>query len=57
MVQTDNTPLKRLNKKEVLNNKKLYWVGRRTQDIFFSGLALIVLSPIFAVDCFGSLHR
>ena len=38
--------LKKLNKDEVLHKKKLYWIGRRGQDIFFSGLALIVLSPI-----------
>lgn len=34
-----------LNRKEQLHNKKYYWIGRRTQDIFFSLFALIVLSP------------
>lgn len=29
----------------VLRTKRLYWIGRRSQDIFFSALALIVLSP------------
>ncbi len=45
-VQTNSIHLKQLNKEEVLNKKKLYWVRKRVQDIFFSGLALIVLSPI-----------
>lgn len=42
----NRTQLKQLNKSEMLHKKKLYWVGRRAQDILFSGLALIVLFPI-----------
>ena len=38
--------LKKLDRNEVLKKKRLYWFGRRFQDIFFSGLALIILSPI-----------
>ena len=34
-----------LNEKEVLHSHRLYWFGRRTQDIVFSLLALVVLSP------------
>ena len=30
-------------------NKRAYWVGRRTQDIFFSALALIILSPLLVL--------
>ena len=32
-----------LNEKEVLHSHRLYWFGRRTQDIVFSLLALVVL--------------
>ena len=43
----ENTPqLKQFDRNELLKKKKLYWVGRRLQDIFFSGFALIILSPI-----------
>lgn len=38
-----------INRKEQLRNKKRYWIGRRGQDIFFSALALVVLSPIFLI--------
>ena len=38
--------LKKLDRNEVLKKKRLYWFGRRFQDIFFSGLALIILSTI-----------
>lgn len=41
-----NHQLKKLDRNEVLKKKRLYWFGRRFQDIFFSGLALIILSPI-----------
>ena len=34
------------DRKENLKSHRLYWIGRRTQDIFFSALALIVLSPV-----------
>lgn len=35
-----------IDRKENLRDHRLYWVGRRTQDIIFSALALIVLSPL-----------
>lgn len=35
-----------MDRKEVLESKKHYWHLRRAQDIFFSGIALIILSPI-----------
>lgn len=41
--------LKELNKSDLLHEKKLYWFGRRSQDIFFSGLALIILFPVMAL--------
>ena len=34
-----------VNRRKVLDDKRLYWMGRRAQDIFFSLLALIVLWP------------
>lgn len=34
---------------EILHRKKTYWFWRRAQDIFFSSLALIVLSPLFLI--------
>lgn len=36
----------RINRKENLRNHRWYWIGRRTQDIIFSSLALVVLSPL-----------
>lgn len=38
-----------LDRKEQLRKKKQYWVLRRAQDILFSALALIVLSPILLI--------
>lgn len=38
-----------INRKENLKNHKWYWVGRRTQDVILSTLALIVLSPLLLV--------
>ena len=35
-----------IDKKENLRSHRLYWVGRRTQDIILSAFALIVLSPV-----------
>ena len=33
----------------MLQGKRLYWIGRRTQDILFSFLAILVLWPLVAV--------
>lgn len=38
-----------INRKKVLYSKKVYWAIRRAQDVFFSLVALIVLSPLMAV--------
>lgn len=49
MTQLEEAPqlqIKELNREKVLKNKRTYWVFRRGQDILFSGMALIVLSPI-----------
>ena len=35
-----------IDKKENLRSHRLYWVGRRTQDIILSAFALIILSPV-----------
>ena len=35
-----------VNRKENLRNHRLYWIGRRTQDIILSSVALVVLSPV-----------
>lgn len=35
-----------LNRKQLLHSKRLYWVGRRTQDVFFSSIAILVLWPL-----------
>jgi lipopolysaccharide/colanic/teichoic acid biosynthesis glycosyltransferase len=47
--EPDYNPPPLLDRKEVLRSKRWYWVGRRTQDIFFSVLALIVLFPLMAL--------
>ena len=41
-------PLK-INRKESLKNHKWYWIGRRTQDVILSLLALVVLSPVMLI--------
>jgi lipopolysaccharide/colanic/teichoic acid biosynthesis glycosyltransferase len=38
-----------LNRKEQLQRKQRYWLVRRMQDVFFSALALVVLSPVLLV--------
>lgn len=38
-----------INRDEILASKRLYWIGRRVQDIIFSTLALLVLWPVILV--------
>lgn len=38
-----------LDRDTELHRKRGYWIVRRAQDIFFSALALIVLSPVFLI--------
>ena len=35
-----------VDRKENLRDHRLYWIGRRTQDVILSSLALVVLSPV-----------
>lgn len=42
-------PLQTINRKSVLTKGHRYWIGRRTQDIFFSALALLVLWPLLLI--------
>ena len=41
--------LVQLDRNEQLHSKKLYWMVRRGQDILFSSLALLLLSPIMLI--------
>lgn len=41
--------IKVINIKEQLRNHQIYWLLRRSQDIVFSGLVLVVLSPILLI--------
>ena len=50
-----------LNRKQVLMNDRIYWRGRRTQDVLLSLLALIVFAPLMllvalliVIDCPGA---
>ena len=38
-----------LDRKEQLHSKRGYWALRRSQDIFFSALALLILWPIMLI--------
>lgn len=38
----------KIDRKEQLHSKRYYWILRRAQDIIFSSMALIVLSPVMA---------
>ena len=44
-----STRLVHLDRKEELRKKKIYWILRRGQDIFFSALALLVLWPLMLI--------
>ena len=35
-----------IDRKQNLREHRLYWVGRRAQDVVLSALALVVLSPV-----------
>ena len=35
-----------IDRKENLRDHRLYWIGRRTQDVILSSVALVVLSPV-----------
>ena len=35
-----------IDRKENLRDHRLYWIGRRTQDVILSSGALVVLSPV-----------
>lgn len=35
-----------VDRKQNLRDHRTYWIGRRAQDIVFSSLALVVLSPL-----------
>lgn len=35
-----------IDRKENLRDHRLYWIGRRTQDVILSSAALVVLSPV-----------
>ena len=38
-----------IDRKENLRNHRVYWVGRRAQDVVLSSVALVVLSPLMLV--------
>lgn len=38
-----------INRKENLRDHQLYWIGRRTQDIVLSSLALVILLPVMLI--------
>lgn len=41
--------LKVLDRKKELRSHRRYWLLRRGQDVFFSGMALLVLSPVLII--------
>lgn len=43
------TRIRVMDRKKVLRSHKRYWFFRRGQDILFSGIALIMLSPILLI--------
>ena len=50
MVMTEPcSPPVTLDRDEVLHSHRLYWAGRRLQDILFSLAALLVLLPLFVI--------
>jgi lipopolysaccharide/colanic/teichoic acid biosynthesis glycosyltransferase len=49
VVANPSYELRLLNKEEHVQSRKLYWFMRRAQDILFSAMALVVLSPLFLI--------
>ena len=47
--------IKVFDRKQELRSHKGYWALRRGQDVFFSGLALVVLSPILLLTALAVL--
>ncbi len=47
--KSNGQKLVQLDRDEQLHTKRGYWFVRRSQDIFFSALALVVLSPLMLV--------
>ena len=47
--KSNGQKLVHLDRKEQLRAKKIYWILRRGQDIFFSALALLLLLPLMTV--------
>lgn len=45
----NDTPYIPLVRENVLHQKKVYWIHRRLQDIFFAGLAVVILLPLMLV--------
>lgn len=41
--------IKKIDRKKLLQRDKRYWTFRRGQDILFSGLALVALSPVLLI--------
>ena len=38
-----------INRKQMLGKSRAYWIGRRAQDIFFSVVAIVILSPLLLI--------
>ena len=45
-----------VDRKENLRDHRLYWIGRRTQDVILSSLALVVLSPVMLATAMYSIE-
>ena len=43
MAQMD---VQRIDKNEVVKSRKVYWFFKRLQDIIFSAIGLVILSPV-----------
>lgn len=48
-MNSDATQEVTLDRTAILRNDRLYWYGRRAQDIFFSLLALLILWPLMLI--------
>ena len=47
--------IKVFDRKQELRSHKGYWALRRGQDVFFSGLAMVVLSPVLLLTALAVL--
>lgn len=45
----------KVNRQYVLHSRRVYWVIKRAQDVFFSAIAIVILSPVMLITMLAIL--